>query len=441
MASSSSLPRRHSQPPLPVPGLGLRAALLGYLGEVEASIRGRLSGTPERDSEVRDDSSASEGLSEDTPIDELDPVATRGESISTGTGLGLDRGAYGGNGEQQLRYRGPPTSSSSPLLAQPPVPTRNASYSSQDALLSHLSWLREDILASLPPAVLSAPSLSGSREWLRALPARLMAVERGLWAEGSTSPTVPVSGQEGEWGSVPGLALPAAAVESARLKVLEIVRGVLPTDEWEGWERLGWEETDPMAARPAMFSSKLGLSANGDEDGPTEEEEEEESSKFFFPNRTPAAKQAIASRRRTIRSKSLGAAGQPGSWAALQGGGGLADREGAGGMPKLQRMRTMPMLSRTTMDDEDESDGDEVEEMKVASPELGMGNGPEVLEELGVKGEQVRIDSPRKGKGKVLEALGPSIAEALVASDHGRRLMLYENLPIDWRNNEHIVTG
>lgn len=346
-----------------------------------------------------DDSSASEGISEDHFSD----IDTEGAGPSSRT--------------NELRYRG---------AAGPSTLTQPQSYSSQDALLSHLSWLREDILASLPASVFSAPS--SSREWLAALPARLMAVERGLWAEGSSA-----------LAGAPGAAILEGAVGSAREKVLEMVKGVLPTDEWEGWERLGWEDTvSTGSARPPL--SRLGATSPSGEEG--EEEEEIGESNLLFPNRTPAAKQAIASRRRTIRSKSLGAMGMAGgrlgSWAELQG----TERPIGGWeevvMPKLQRMRTMPTLHQTsTVSDDDDNDED-----------IGLKGRKKFVEEVlsdnPIEMEEVLSGSPisKKGKlGRTDQTLGPSIAEALVASDDGRRLMKYENLPIDWRNNEHIVTG
>lgn len=36
---------------------------------------------------------------------------------------------------------------------------------------------------------------------------------------------------------------------------------------------------------------------------------------------------------------------------------------------------------------------------------------------------------------------GPSVAEALERSEDGQVLVTYDDLPVDWRNNEHVLTG
>lgn len=518
--------RRWSQPPLPSnlgAGAGLRAALLGYLGEVEASIRSRLSGhpTPPRQSVPLSNSTA--GITDGFSGSEVDcsssSAASDGDALHLGPAAGEtdwagyegessardNQDGYFGVGAQrleasssrhstnlprphhdsELRYRGvgqgravdlnnagqndfsstPPSSASGP--SRPLAPMR--SFSSQDALLSHLSWLREDILASLPPAVLAAPS--SSREWLRGLPQRLMAVERGLWAEYAGRSSSSSRSRSGSVSSVTGAAgrgyaLGHGAVESARLKVLEMVRSVLPDDEWEGWERLGWEETDLFPpTRQSLLSGTARQSArqsgaSGNRDEQEEEEEEEEESKFLFPNRTPAAAQAIASRRRTIRSKSLGAAGQPGSWVTTQREGEMQDLDGlrlSPAMPKLQRMRTLPNLSPPGLDTlfahREGVDNDDHRHL-FASP-VDYITAPTLDEAVALSDvedetapflwtEQEKLGQGRSRplqRKRMAGTLGPSVIEALQASQDGKQLIEYEDLPVEWRNNEHIITG
>lgn len=392
---------------------------------MEASIRGRLGAISSQEGESEqirsDSSSASEGVS---------------EGFETDLDVGESSGIESSKQQGELRYRGKQSSidthhtiGSSSTSTFGVQRTRPRAISSQDALLSHLSWLREDILASLPPAVLSAPS--SSREWLRALPARLSAVERSLWADNSSSSSK--TSAEG-------------AVESARRKLLDIVKGALPTDEWEGWERLGWEETDRFPPiRPAL--GRLGSSADGgkegeagDDDNEQQEEEEEEEGNLLFPNRTPAAAQAIASRRRTIRSVSLGAAGRPGKWADLHRDS-IDGEVAAAILPKLQRMRTMPNIlsNRSTLTDDEDDEMEVLEGGKrlSASDALSGNLYPVGQDGLGV------VQGKGKARSRAASAagLGPSVAEALSLSEEGVKLITYDDLPVEWRNNEHIFTG
>jgi adiponectin receptor len=197
------------------------------------------------------------------------------------------------------------------------------------------------------------------------------------------------------------------SVTHARRKVISLAKALLPSEEWAGWERLGWEEQG-QEGTSRRHSFDLG-------DGQAvPEAEEEEEPEYLFPNRTPASAQAFASRRKAVRSKSLGAANFK-EWMAE--------------MPKLQRTRTepykgQPFTSDTALDVglDDEDDNDELDAAELLAH-------PDSFAEL------------QLGRVTSGTALGPSLAEALKAADDGKRLIEYEDLPFSWRNNEHILTG
>jgi adiponectin receptor len=145
-------------------------------------------------------------------------------------------------------------------------------------------------------------------------------------------------------------------------------------------------------------------------------------SNFLFPNRTPAATEAIK-RRRNVRSRSLGSAGHPGRWAAL-----LGDewRKGEGSGQAHADERTS-LLDR----DEDEGEDNALVEPLVG----GIAASPVKLRPppMSRNKSSIRIGNPGE--------LGPSVAEALEISEDGKVLITYEDLPVDWRNNEHVLTG
>lgn len=327
MTSPTSPPswtRRFSHPaiPLPLPTLpnisAFRAALLGYLGEVELSLRSETS-TP---------------LSL-SPSDEDTGSSTAVPGPST-----------------RLRNRnGAPAAS---LLG-----------ATNTSLLNHLSNLREDVVAYLPSR-LSVPVPHGigpSREWLRSLPSKLSVVD------------LCVATADGE-----------SQIEAARRRVIEVVHTFLPSEDWAGWESLGWEEQDG----PPKLSPVYG-----------EDEDEEEEPEYLFPNRTPASTSALA-KRRQARSKSVSSA-----WVARH-------------QPKLVRSRTEPL--RDTW----QRDGKEVVPHELDAAQI--------------------VNSPELADTKLTAAvapsnLGPTLGEALARSGDGNRLIGYEDLPYVWRNNEHVLLG
>jgi adiponectin receptor len=231
----------------------------------------------------------------------------------------------------------------------------------------------------------------------------------------------------------------AGAVEVARMKVIDMVHALLPSEEWAGWERLGWEETPShhrgrgKAHRRAASDVARGSPALGDEEGEQdgeeeddEDEDEEEEPGYLFPNRTPASAQAIADRRRTIRSKSFSHPSRsthPSNWTSTS----FPTRQ------PLTRVKTEPTTSRFAESREAHLLGAEEE----AVPYLG---------ELGEEEAKELLEHPSLADTKLTmlvapSHLGPTALEALETSDDGNRLITYEELPIHWRNNEHIFTG
>lgn len=260
------------------------------------------------------------------------------------------------------------------------------------SLLNHLSSLREDVTRYLPQLHVPAPPNLGARgEWLRNLPHRLRMVDLsvGPLPPDARMPASPV--------------LDDGSVTHARRKVISLAKALLPSEEWAGWERLGWEEQGHEGtSRRHSFDLADGQ--------PVPDAEEEEEPEYLFPNRTPASAQAFASRRRAVRSKSLGATNF---------------KEWMSEMPKLQRTRTEPYKKQLNMSDTALADEDENDDLDAAE----LLAHPDSFAEL------------QLGRVTSGTALGPSLAEALKAADDGKRLIEYEDLPFSWRNNEHILTG
>jgi adiponectin receptor len=403
---TSSLPHLYQ---LPRPNVsGLRAALLGYLGEVEAALREKLGAqVPVADQlgEVSSNSASS-------------PPSTDTEDEGQGVSTAL-RGVDGG-----LRSRGTTSSASTSYAGPSTAPVSSYIADTNLSLLNHLSSLREDVLAYLPhrltiPSVPRPPGLN--RE--------------------SPSLDTAGGGQEGC-----ALGMDEGAIDGARKRVIELVHALLPSEDWLGWERLGWEEQeeqrDAQGLSPRMSDShtfsngRYGVIARSYDDAEDEPE-------YLFPNRTPASAQAMASRRRTVRSKSLGSV-QTRSWI----GGGPAYALSSG----LHRVMTGPANMGTR---------------RQSFPFLGFtpSGSPAVTDEAGSEvGEGVEGDwAERKDAGVEVDAedivedpdvtdtkltamaaplgQGPTISDTLVKSEDGKKLVTYDDLPSWWKNNEHIITG
>lgn len=377
---SSRLPL--STPPLPSfrPHMtGLRTALLGYLGEVERALQGQVDQRQLVDEPQEMDkgwtSSESTAPSSDETEDEARTTAIASSSTSK-EGLRLRSGV-----------------------------TPTALNETNMSLLNHLAALREDIRAYLHPRLsvsvppFAVPSIP-NREWLRSLPSKLSVVDIGV-----DSPMSP----EGKGKArLPNIDL--GAVDNARKRVLETVRTYLPSEDWAGWERLGWEDQEeendlPMRHRRRTLSASIHRGIPDDED-----EDQEDEPEYLFPNRTPASQQAmaIAARRRQIRSTSFSAA--------------LLSRDVDEASTKPGFL-SVPLSRRTT----GLPDHDDLETASDDEAEL------ELLQE--------RLEQEELKKLLEVSDIGPTISEALKRADDGKRLITFDDLPFWWRNNEHIITG
>lgn len=383
---SSRLPLANTPLPSFRPNMsGLRTALLGYLGEVERAIQGQEEQHQQHFVDEPKDfggtSSESTGLSSD----EMDEEG-RSTAIASGSKEGLrQRAALGvaGNGSA-------------------PASLPSALQDTNRSLLNHLSALREDVRSYLPP--ITVPSMP-SRDWLRSLPSKLSVVDIGV-----DSPVAPESKGKGRMSE-----FDTGAVENARKRVLETVRTLLPSEEWAGWERLGWEDQEDDEGTPFRGRKRAVSASIYREPMHDEEEEEEDEPEYLFPNRTPASQQAMAkaTRRQAIRSTSFSAA-------LLSREDEVADakprRHGAFSAPMTRRTTGLPSFGQATSESEDDLDACAVH-------------------------DQLELEERKQLLEQRLEDTGPSIAEALQRAQDGNKLITYDDLPFWWRNNEHIISG
>jgi len=365
--------------------IGLRTALLGYLGEVERAIQGQEEQQQQQFVEEPKDfggtSSESTGLSSDEMEEE-----GRSTAIASGSKEGLrQRAALGVTGNGQA-----------------PAGASTALQDTNRSLLNHLSALREDVRSYLPP--ITVPSMP-SRDWLRSLPSKLSVVDIGV-----DSPIAPESKGKGRMPE-----FDTGAVENARKRVLETVRTLLPSEEWAGWERLGWEDQEDDEETPLRGRKRAASASIHREPMHGEDDESEDEPEYLFPNRTPASQQAMAkaTRRQAIRSTSFSAA-------LLSRDDEVADpkprRHGVFSVPLTRRTTGLPSFGQATSESEDDLDASAVH-------------------------DQLEIEERKQLLEQELEDTGPSIAEALQRAEDGNKLITYDDLPFWWRNNEHIVTG
>lgn len=434
-ASSSSSTSWSSRIPLSTPPLpsfrpnmaGLRTALLGYLGEVERALQGQVQVQVEQggaeEGEEREWVSSCDSTADETEDEAARSRTSAIASSSTSTSMtGLRQRGVGGGGS---------------ATATTSAPT--ALNETNMSLLAHLSALREDVRAYLhsvgPPISMSVPSMPmphGGREWLRSLPSRLSVVDIGV-----DSPS-PLDMESKGKGRLPNIDL--GAVTHARKRVLETVRTLLPSEEWAGWERLGWEDQEEENYPPAAKGRRRTLSASiyrdipGHADGADEEDGDDgDEPEYLFPNRTPASQQAmaIATRRRAIRSTSFNAA----------------------------------LLSRHLVDEDDDDDDEGHREGVIKAKFPGFLSAPlsrrttglpdhglraEDANEAEEQGDELEMMSGTLQEKLELEELkrlfseedvGPTLSEALRRAEDGKKLITYADLPFWWRNNEHIISG
>lgn len=388
---SSRLPLANTPLPSFRPNMsGLRAALLGYLGEVERAIQGQEEHQQQQCVEEPKDFSGTGSESTGLSSDEMDEES-RSSALASGSREGLrQRAALGVNGNGRA-----------------PIGTPTALLETNTSLLNHLSALREDVRSYLQPKIsvpFSVPSMP-NRDWLRSLPSKLSVVDIGV--DSPLSPDTKGKGRMPDFDT--------GAVENARKRVLETVRTLLPSEEWAGWERLGWEDQEderesPFRGRRRAVSASIHRDPKYDE-----EEDEEDEPEYLFPNRTPASQQAMAKaiRRQPIRSTSFSAAllSREDEAPATRPG-----RHGAFSAPMTRRTTGLPSFGQVALESEDELDATAVH-------------------------EQLEIEEMKQLLEQQMEDTGPTIAEALQRAEDGNKLITYEDLPFWWRNNEHIVTG
>ncbi|ODO05057.1 hypothetical protein I350_05670 [Cryptococcus amylolentus CBS 6273] len=372
--------RRMSGPHIPIPSFRpniphLRAALLGYIGELEVALRNKL-GDHQQDHIRAASLTPSMSTEEWTASENDEPNAFTSALAGPSSGI-RQRGAISGD-------------------APPLSPTTSDGYIN---LLNHLYTLREEASNFLPtlPSVphVPMPLSSPNREWLRSLPLRLSAVDPGF-----TNLKGKLRDDLGD----------SHSVEGARQRMMEVAKALLPSEDWAGWEKLGWEEQDD-SERPAHRRTRSASAERSKPRRQLEDDDDDDEPEYLFPNRTPASTRALA-RRRAVRSKSVGATSLPP----------LNLRE------KLQRSKSevytgkVRAVSEPGSGDEDE---DDIRDHEAAE---------DILDEA----ELEDTDGLSLPEGL---RLGPTVAEALKQAEGGEKLITFEDLPPVWRNNEHIWTG
>lgn len=340
----------------------LRDALLAYLGEAEAVIEeqqaARAAGGPEdgevvaavadEDEEESDETRMMRGsspeyttetscssepeqipafeMTSESPIADDDTQAAQASSASSSgySSMLRQRG-------HALRRRLSGTLGAAPSALLGPLGP------SSEALLAQLSSIREDVMASLPalphlpgssgtlPRTPSLSSLgaSGNRldaaaaailpGFLQRLPARLQALNEHI-NQTATAADSAVADDDGGAARLPSVVRLSPANQE---RAIQLIRSLLPSDQWAGWEQLGWDD------RSAAWR---GAGDDDDDDQDDEDDDQEnggdrdaqglfrkgaeEEPEYFFPFKTPRAamsRQAswVAAKNKRERSRSL----------------------------------------------------------------------------------------------------------------------------------------
>ncbi|OWZ74740.1 hemolysin [Cryptococcus neoformans Bt85] len=453
--------RRRMSHPLPIPTFRpnipniphLRAALLGYLGELEAALRRKLGDDLSEIGEVLHGGGSGRGRGRLPSISLSSSISAEDWTTSTDSNdedpyHGYSSALAGPSSTSEFRQRN--TATNANRCGSPSTNTNandnttTGSSSTKDSyvnLLNHLSALREEASNYLPSLSVHMPLSIPNREWLRALPSRLSIVDPGL-----LSPLDKAKIKD-ELAAV--IDFESGAVEGARKRVVDMVHAMLPSEDWAGWERLGWEEQEYGDGwRPGEYghrrtrSVSLGRSGKGkhnqdnDSDYPDMEMMEDEEPEYLFPNRTPASTRALA-RRRAVRSKSVGAAPLPSvkrakversqSYAF----GSLISFSPGKAVSEPAEMESGGGSDREDGDEAEDEDGDEVDRVM-------NGERKDVEEFTSISYLSVDLKSSLIAVGTTTD---PSVADGLRSSEDGRKLITYDELPAIWRNNEHIHTG
>ena len=469
----------------------LRDALLGYLGEAEMIVVERIKGRQAAEAQSQAGSSLSSSYFDGTAFPSqnghLDAAA-----------LGLSSGSSLSNAEDDsestgstLRRRGKALRRSlSGSIPTPQLP-------SPEALLAHLSAIREDVISSLPaipqiipfglPSLPSRASLTNLAQagnvhgLLQGLPQRLGVLHEhlpGLIGTGFPYHHQPAfsSNYSEEYGEPRASSPPPPGGLAARLsaenrkRVMGLVKNLLPSEDWSGWEKLGWEDYDddedeedyPTWSAPkakvrlgtmrrsqsykspsshqtprdnAEDSSSIAMKLSPKSMikrlyNPSKTEiEVEEEPEYMFPNKTPAAamrrQQSYAVKRevrelRRARSVSLSALGE--------------GQNGLGTEMRRTKSRDDGSVWKVVLTDSEDEDEDgwlvrtenKVDGVPVDGKEIELEEG----EELEVEIEEVATLD-----------VGPTVHEALGKSENGTKLIVFDDLPWWMRNNEYVTGG
>jgi adiponectin receptor len=251
-----------------------------------------------------------------------------------------------------------------------------------------------------------------------------------------------------------GLSLPKrpalGLTEEHKRRIMQAVHGMLPSEDWAGWERLGWEDEDEYQARMSRGGTKKahrkswsngspegksflreldsdamglhhtyvrkrpsrrrtvseGVVAVGDGEGMDEddlEEEVQEEPEYLFPNKTPRAalsrhQSYMVTQEAFEREKK-------------------ARRRSGSFSSNKSRKST---FSQPGSDMED-SDGEGVTPGRAAIPTVGPAEAATSMPPA--------------------SAVPTVVMEGLRKSQNGKKLITYEDLPPWMQNNEYIVTG
>ncbi|GHJ87456.1 hypothetical protein NliqN6_3858 [Naganishia liquefaciens] len=465
LSSSQQLQALDLQVPT-TPGLSiasLRDAILGYVQEAELIVKERLSHSHEDD--FREGEMGAAEWHQDAAAATSGSESTASWASSVGdphSGEGSFSGFNLRKRSQALRRR----------ISGGRASLLPATFStSPEALLAHLSAIRADVLASMPtvtlpsisvPQLSSKPSLTRLASFtnvtaegslpnmmaglLSSLPARLSFIHEHL-------PNAPDLAQM----SHGGLSLPKrpalGLTEEHKRRIMQAVHSMLPSEDWAGWERLGWEDEDEYQARMTMNGPKrghrkswsngspegksflreldgdaLGLhhhyvkrrparrrtvsegvsTATGVDDELDEddlEEEVQEEPEYLFPNKTPRA--ALSRHQSYVVTQQA------------------FERE------KKARRRSGSFTSNKSRKSIFSQPGSDLEESDDADSDMRRERIP--MHAVG-PAEAATTMPP-------LTALPTVVVEGLRKSQNGKMLIEYEDLPPWMQNNEYIVTG
>ena len=500
----------------------LRDALLGYLGEAEMIVMERIKGRQAAEARARSGSGSYLGTpvrSDDCQPEHLDAAAL---GLYSENGSTETLGSTSTSTSSTLRRRGKALRRSlSGSLPTPQLP-------SPEALLAHLSAIREDVISSLPaipsiipfglPSLPSRASMASMSSFtnlaqagnvnvpgfLQGLPQRLGVLHDHLpGLIGTGFPyhhqlDISASLDQDRAASPPPTPLTPTGLASRlsaenRRRVIGLVKNLLPSEDWSGWEKLGWEDYDDdedeedyptwtapssstksrsglgMIRRSQSYKSTSSSSSSyanktrseGEQASaksnlspknmikrlynpshfppskPDRESEIEEEPEYLFPNKTPAAamrrQQSYAVKREVRelrRARSV-------SLSALGERKGMTTGPGMGSGAEMRRTKSRDdgtfwkvVLTDSEGEDEVGRAGRKAGKGVEKALNLEVGEEEEEGEELEVEIEEVTTLD-----------VGPTVHEALQKSENGTKLIVFDDLPWWMRNNEYVTGG